>query len=102
MRRITLPSQPIGPGDTVTVDAGLSVENDTGATAVLTGVLWAPVFEWDDDELDYWRRVMRGQAGFNGFPQQLVKLMEVSDAANLKRLSFAFPEAVAAIEETRR
>lgn len=54
-----------------------------------------------DHEIEYWRRVMAGQAGFNGHPQALVRLMEVSDAANLSILARAYPNAVAAYRESR-
>lgn len=54
-----------------------------------------------NEELEYWRSVLAGQAGFNGHPQALVRLMEVSDEANLRRLAQGYPEAVAALRETR-
>lgn len=51
--------------------------------------------------LDEWRATVRGEAGYNGHPQALLKLMQVSDAANLDRLALAFPEAVYAFREER-
>lgn len=53
----------------------------------------------DSAKLDHWRKVVRGEAGFNGHPQALLGLLRVSDTANLLQLKLAYPEAVAAYVE---
>lgn len=57
--------------------------------------------ELDGEELEFWRQVIRGEAGFNGQPQALLRLLQVSDAGHLNRLRAAYPEAVAAVLEDR-
>lgn len=53
------------------------------------------------EQLDFWRKTVAGEAGFNGQPQALLKLMSVSDAENLRRLALVYPEAVRAFREDR-
>lgn len=53
------------------------------------------------ERLQEWRANVRGEGGFNGQAQALLKLMRVSDAKHLQRLSCAFPEAVYAFREER-
>jgi hypothetical protein len=56
----------------------------------------------DDGSIAYWRKVFAGEAGFNGFPQAMIRLCVAADEANLAKLERGFPEAVAAYRESTR
>lgn len=59
--------------------------------------------EWSmqAQDLQHWRKVVAGRAGFNGHPQALLKLLAVSDNRELGRLAEAYPVAVRAFREDR-
>lgn len=52
-----------------------------------------------EDEVEHWRKLLAGDYAPSGFTEHLMKLMYVSDATNLRKLSLAFPEAVHAFCE---
>lgn len=63
---------------------------------------YALVRKPEPGDLDQWRAIVAGRAGFNGHPQALLRLMTYSDQGNLDALRLAYPAAVEAFEEERR